>query len=231
MENQTETLPTFLGISFDTTVHLGDIVMLIPIIFALVGGIVSVNRFRRTLEKGNQAAKAAHYSELDRFYADLLKIAIEYPFLRLPKPIQEDDDALKVPFEPFEPSSSQHAQYEAYVYIVWNFIEAIHDRCQELCDCGDKESYESLRMTWEPVIRAENEIHRGWFLADMRRQAAKAKECARLGLPYRDGHKFCEGFRIFVLEQQWNDPSWAYRPAFKEPIDFGLDVIQEVSAA
>ena len=60
--------------------------------------------------------------------------------------------------------------------MVWNFIEAIHDRCD-----GDKE----LKVTWYPVIDAENRLHRKWFDEE------------------RNKHKFKEAFREFIKQEKF----------------------------
>lgn len=104
----------------------------IAAILALLALIYSIVTFRRTI-------KASHYAELDRMYFDILRIGIEKPHLRISGVHRNKD---------------QEAEYDAYAYMVWNFLESIHDRCladQELC------------RTWYPAIDVENKLHGEWF--------------------------------------------------------------------
>jgi hypothetical protein len=150
---------------------------------------------------GAAAQWSAFYAELDRFYAEILRTAIKAPHLRAPAKVADDASALGEDYQPFADSDPvKRAQYDAYAYMVWNFIETVHDRCE-------KDAL--LRETWRPVIRTEDALHRGWFLAYMRdenmRKGAEGKQ-------YRP-HKFRKEFRCFVEKRQWNSNGWAYRPS------------------
>jgi hypothetical protein len=109
--------------------------------------------------------------------------------------------------------------------MLWNFLETIHDRCE-----GNSADKQTLRETWGPVLTAENSVHRGWFLMEMRREAHAAHQAQREGKHYEPSYKFCEAFRVFVLERRWNDAAhenhddrcWAYRRTFRNPPKFGL---------
>ena len=94
----------------------------------------SVWSFRTTL-------RDAYYSELDREYFELLKIGLEKPYL--------------VTFAA-SPDRAKEAEYGAYAFMVWNFVETIYDRCQGRFK-------QRLRDTWYPIIEAENALHRAWF--------------------------------------------------------------------
>lgn len=94
----------------------------------------SVWSFTRTLRDG-------YYAELDRVYFELLKIGLERP------------DLLSFPTSP-DPAKAR--EYNAYAFMVWNFVETIYDRCQGW-------SRRRLRETWYPIIAAENAVHRRWF--------------------------------------------------------------------
>jgi hypothetical protein len=83
----------------------------------------------------------AYYAELDRVYFELLKIGLERP------------DLLSFPTAP-DPARAR--EYDAYAFMVWNFVETIFDRCQG-------RSRRRLRETWYPIIAAENALHRAWF--------------------------------------------------------------------
>jgi hypothetical protein len=94
----------------------------------------SVWSFTRTL-------RDAYYAELDRVYFELLKIGLERPEL--------------LSF-PASPDPARAAEYGAYAFMVWNFVETIFDRCQGW-------SKRRLRETWYPIVAAETTLHRAWF--------------------------------------------------------------------
>lgn len=110
---------------------IAEIVVAIGVVFTL---FYSMWSFTRALRDG-------YYLELDRVYFDLLKIALEHPYL--------------LNF-PTSPDPSKQGEYDAYAFMVWNFVETVFDRCQ---GPGNKR----LRETWYPVIDAENALHRQWF--------------------------------------------------------------------
>jgi hypothetical protein len=94
----------------------------------------------------------AYYAELDRVYFELLKIGLERPAL--------------LAF-PTSPDPAKAREYDAYAFMVWNFVETIFDRCQG-------RSRRRLRETWYPIIAAENALHRAWF--DQPENRSKFKE-------------------------------------------------------
>jgi hypothetical protein len=94
----------------------------------------SVWSFTTTLRDG-------YYAELDRVYFELLKIGLERPEL--------------LDF-PSSPNPAKAREYDAYAFMIWNFVETIYDRCQGW-------SKRRLRETWYPIIAAENAVHRPWF--------------------------------------------------------------------
>ena len=118
-------------------------------ILALFALIYSVVTFRKTI-------RASHYAELDRMYFDILRIGIEKPYLRIPEVNRPKD---------------QEAEYDAYAYMVWNFLESVHDRC-----LADRE----LCSTWYPAIDVENRLHSEWFHDP------------------KNHHKFKPHFRMFI---------------------------------
>jgi hypothetical protein len=114
--------------------------------------------FRTTLREG-------YYAELDRVYFELLKIGLERPYLRASLP----------PAEPVRAS-----EYEAYAFMVWNFLETVVDRC-------DGTSNPSLRETWYPIVATESALHRAWFDAPENRRKFKARFCRFIEERYRVG--------------------------------------------
>jgi hypothetical protein len=194
----------------ERVIHFGDLLAIVTILFATIGGMVSLARFRRTLKESALVLQSAHYSELDRAYAEILRAAIDAPHLRTPAAIETDADACDRDYLPYaDGDDRKRAQYDTYAFLVWNFIETIHDRCLDNA---------RLKATWTPVIRVEDSIHRGWFLAQMRNEAQRRR---RQGDACPDTHKFCKEFRIFVFEHQWNDADWAYRTEWRTHPEFG----------
>ncbi len=118
--------------------------------------------FRTTLREG-------YYAELDRVYFELLKIGLERPYLRASLP-------------PVDPARA--SEYEAYAFMVWNFLETVVDRC-------DGTSNPSLRETWYPIVATECALHRAWFDAPENRR--KFKERFRRFIE--------EGYPVSVLAQ------------------------------
>ena len=111
------------------TQAIAESVAAVGIVFTLFYSLWS---FTKTL-------RDSYYAELDRVYFELLKIALERPYLL--------DFAIA-------PDPTKQREYDAYAFMVWNFLETIVDRCgtnKQLCD------------TWYPVIAAENALHRKWF--------------------------------------------------------------------
>lgn len=101
------------------------------------------------------ALRDGYYAELDRVYFELLKLALERPYL--------------LDF-PASPDASRQREYDAYAFMVWNFVETVFDRCQ---GWGKKR----LRDTWYPVIEAENGLHRKWFDVPENRRKFKEHFC------------------------------------------------------
>lgn len=171
-------------------------------VFVTVGVILGalearrwVVRFERSYEKVADIQKSAFYSELDEMYANLLRIAIDKPYLRAPQLLRDDGDVLKADYDPYPVSANsaeaetveaahKRAQYDTYAFMIWNFLETIHDRCEQ---------YPNLRDTWATIVAAEDQTHRGWFLQQMR----EARRCRV------DCDKFCVPFQVFVYEKHY----------------------------
>lgn len=86
-----------------------------------------------------RAAKIQHYDDLDDMYADLLKAALDKPYLRSPKKCE---------------SEAQREEYSIYAFMIWNFLETIFDRIGSDSD---------LKTTWMPIVIYEADTHREWF--------------------------------------------------------------------
>lgn len=89
--------------------------------------------------------RTTSYADLDMLCIELLKLGIAYPRLRQPNLTRDYKNQLE---------GEDLARYETYAYMSWNLCETIYDRCG-----GDQEVFN----TWQPVIVAENKLHRRWF--------------------------------------------------------------------
>lgn len=137
---QAQTLNTWTKVQ-----AIAETVVAIGVVFTL---FYSMWSFTRALRDG-------YYAELDRVYFELLRIALERPYLLEPAILSDP---------------ARQREYDAYAFMVWNFVETVFDRCQ---GWGKK----SLRDTWYPVIEAENALHRQWFDLAANRNKFKTHFC------------------------------------------------------
>jgi hypothetical protein len=112
--------------------------------------------FRTTLRE-------SYYAELDRVYFELLRIGLERPYLRASLPPADPDRA---------------SEYEAYAFMIWNFLETVVDRC-------DAAKNPSLRETWFPIIATEGALHRAWFDVPENRRKFKEPFCQFIDKNYK----------------------------------------------
>src|SRR5215472_1865286 len=145
IESQTLSTWTKVQVIAETAAAIG-------IVFTL---FYSVWSFTRTL-------RDSYYAELDRVYFELLKIAIERPYLM--------DFATA-------PDPNKQREYDAYAFMVWNFAETVFDRCQGWWK-------RRLRATWYPVLEAENALHRKWFDLPENRSKFKRHFCEFIDREY-----------------------------------------------
>jgi len=121
---------------------VGAIAQGVASILAMIALIYSMTTFKKSLMFSN-------YGELDRMYFEILKIAMEKSAFTNRKPGQV----------------GEQAEYDLYAFMVWNFLETIHDRC---------ETDRRLRLTWDPVMQYEASLHKEWF--DQPENASKFKQ-------------------------------------------------------
>lgn len=100
---------------------------------------LSSNAMRDSMKTFNQNFETSNYTELDSMYFELLKLALEKPYLTHPAALKD---------------AKQLQEYDIYANMVWNFIETITDRCND---------NKKLEATWYPVVDALNRLHRNWF--------------------------------------------------------------------
>ncbi len=110
-----------------------------------------------------RSMRASYYTELDRMYFDLLKIAMDRPYL--------------LTFAA-SPNDEQQREYDVYAFMVWNFLETVFDRCHQ---------HKVLRDTWYPIISAENMLHRKWFDESHNRTRFKQAFIAFIESKYPNG--------------------------------------------
>ncbi len=111
---------------------IGTIAQSFASIMAIIALLYSMSTYRKSLQ-------VSHYTELDTMYFNLLKAVVDKPHLNNPKAIRTEE---------------QEIEYDSYAFMVWNFLEAIYDRC---------ECHAHLCSTWYPVIDTEHQKHRMWF--------------------------------------------------------------------
>src|SRR5215475_12603094 len=86
----------------------------VEVIADVAAGIGIVRTLFYTIWSFRTTLRDSYYAELDRVYFDLLKLALERPYL--------------IEF-PKSPDPEKAREYDAYAYMVWNFVETVFDRC------------------------------------------------------------------------------------------------------
>lgn len=90
-----------------------------------------------------------HVSRVDaqnRFYAQLDGIYMHIQGLIIQMPHLASAEASR--------TSEQAIQYDAFAFIVWNFVESIYDYSRQ---------DESVLETWKCIFLLESRLHREWF--------------------------------------------------------------------
>ena len=111
---------------------IGALAQGIASILAIITLLYSMTTFKKSFQ-------TTHYTDLDSMYFELLKAAMEKPYL------YNSIETL---------TKEQKIEYDIYAFMVWNFLETIYDSCKK-----DK----VLCKTWYPIINVENMKHRVWF--------------------------------------------------------------------
>ena len=114
------------------------------------------------------------YAQLDGIYLEIQKLIIEHPHLGNPEALLNRAEPVQV------------TQYDAFAFIVWNFIESIHDLTGKRGDSPREHGKtEMLIETWQSIIDYEGARHAEWFLRAENR------------------HKFKESFRDYIKHKSW----------------------------
>jgi len=128
----------------------GDLLQFLGVIIAVVALMLSTAVYRRTIT-------VQHYGELDRMYMDLLRLAMEFPHLREMRARR---------------SVEEQQQYDAYAYIVFNFVESVIDRCSNpqwriapsvFAGLRRNAIDRELSETWVGAINLELGLFRPWW--------------------------------------------------------------------
>jgi len=112
------------------------------------------------LRRARRDERFLFYAQLDRTYFEIQKLLIERPYL------ENRPDRKR--------SETQEEEYNAFAFIVWNFLESIFDY-------GEQDRV--LLETWSCIFEYEGLQHLDWF---------------RRGI---NSHKFKERFRKHVTTQ------------------------------
>jgi hypothetical protein len=124
----------FLAADYDRVLAIANVVI-------ALGTIVLAFGIPYTIREASRQERDTFYATLDRTYFDIQKLQIDYPHLGL------SDRDTKTP--------EQITQYNAFAFIVWNFIETIYDYSKE---------EKPLATTWKCILQYEAQKHAAWFL-------------------------------------------------------------------
>jgi hypothetical protein len=117
-----------------------DQVIAIANVFIAIGTMILAFGIPYAIIDAGRKQRDTFYATMDRAYFDIQKLMIDNPHLA------ETDPAGKTPV--------QMVQYDAFAFIVWNFIESIYDYSKE---------EKALGETWECILKYESARHAEWF--------------------------------------------------------------------
>jgi len=110
----------------------------------IVSAFVAILALLQTARSFRDSVNNINYTELDNMYLELLKMAIDKPYLRQPDSIYKNPQF----------KTNREREYDIYARMIWNFLETIADRC-------DNDRH--LEDTWHPVIQDEGSVHKQWI--------------------------------------------------------------------
>ena len=126
-------------IDWEAVTALGTVVLALATILLAGGVILEFGRYRGEKRTAETNQRHQFYTQLDSVYYDIQRQIIVRPHLASPAGEKTADEAV---------------QYDAFAFMVWNFIEAIYDY---------GESDPVLRETWGVILAYEARLHRAWF--------------------------------------------------------------------
>src|SRR6266478_6225361 len=112
---------------------------------AIGSPIISIGSFISALYVYRKARAITLYSDIDRLYLELLKLGIDHPTFVDPDYTQDYEHRFR--------DKEETTRYELYAFIAWNICETIFDRRDNT----------ATRVSWEPILKFESELHRAWF--------------------------------------------------------------------
>ncbi|HEX4738715.1 MAG TPA: hypothetical protein VH331_14250 [Allosphingosinicella sp.] len=108
---------------------------------------------RRDKEQFQREERDKFYAQLDATYLKILNMIVANPKLA-------DADLAR--------SREEEIQYDAFAFIMWNFIESIYDFCLD---------DSTLKETWHCILECESAAHSAWFAREENRRKFKKKFC------------------------------------------------------
>lgn len=124
--------------------HPGTTATVVSAAAAVFSLLQTARSFRDSVNNFRKSVNNLHYTELDNLYLELLKMAIDKPYLRQPDAIYRNPLA----------KTNQEREYDIYARMIWNFLETVADRCH---------NDPKLEDTWHPVIQDEGSVHTQWI--------------------------------------------------------------------
>jgi len=115
-------------------------VLAIANIFIAIGTIILAFGIPYAIIDAGRKQRDTFYATMDRAYFDIQKLVIDNPHLSQTGLVDK--------------SAQQIIQYDAFAFIVWNFIESIYDYSKE---------EKALAETWECILKHESALHAEWF--------------------------------------------------------------------
>jgi hypothetical protein len=109
---------------------------------------------RLAKEQFQKEERDKFYAQLDEMYLKILHMIVENP---------------KLGTTSIERSEFERIQYDAFAFIMWNFIESIYDFCRQ---------DEVLAKTWHCILECESSAHADWFKVPANRRKFKSEFCS-----------------------------------------------------
>ncbi len=108
------------------------------------------------------------YAQLDGTYLEIQKLIIDYPHLGDPAALLKNPEA----------NPEQLTQYDAFAFIVWNFIESIYDFTHKDDDSPQRRRMnDMLSQSWECIVDHEGARHAQWFVLAKNQKKFKKSFC------------------------------------------------------
>lgn len=132
----------------------------------------------------NNTNQDSYYATIDSAYYDLLKEALNRPYL-----IHKEERTTK----------KQEQEYDIYAFMMWNFLETIYDRCEYFRRESERRAKDDhLIETWYPVIDVESRNHGEWF--------ERPDNYRKLKKKFREFMKFeFQVYKLFEALKEYNE--------------------------